>query len=37
MKRLFLLIILACGVWVSNVDAQKFAAAYLDMEEPATI
>lgn len=32
MKRLFLLIILACGVWVSNVDAQKFAAAYLDMQ-----
>lgn len=32
MKRLFLLIIVACGVWVSNVDAQKFAAAYLDMQ-----
>lgn len=32
MKRLFLLIILACGVWLSNVDAQKFAAAYLDMQ-----
>lgn len=32
MKRLFLLIILACGVWVSNIDAQKFAAAYLDMQ-----
>jgi outer membrane protein len=32
MKRLFLLIILACGAWVSNVEAQKFAAAYLDMQ-----
>lgn len=32
MKRLFLLIILACGAWVSNIDAQKFAAAYLDMQ-----
>lgn len=32
MKRLFLLIILACGAWLSNVDAQKFAAAYLDMQ-----
>ena len=32
MKRLFLLIILACGAWLSNIDAQKFAAAYLDMQ-----
>ena len=32
MKRLFLLIILACGAWLSNVDAQKFVAAYLDMQ-----
>ena len=32
MKRLFLLIILACGAWLSNVEAQKFAAAYLDMQ-----
>ena len=32
MKRLFLLIILACGALFSNVEAQKFAAAYLDMQ-----
>lgn len=32
MKRLFLLIILACGAWLSSIDAQKFAAAYLDMQ-----
>lgn len=32
MKRLFLLIILACGTWLSNIYAQKFAAAYLDMQ-----